>query len=370
MTQILEHFSFKLPDDVPYYENEDVYVRIKEGCLVDYHNASRDLRKFYIKCSTYLTANPGRPSLSAGAGNGNGEKRLELVIRYLSGCGCSAPDVQCALIMLDTIIDFDHEDPAVNVSNELLAKALSCIVFALYQAAIQSGNTITSEERASSYSVCLRETRNVRLADDNLYAAAIHADAAIYRGLVASTALRITSLLSRSAAQYNIDVHNSPRYRIFRHLWHEMDTRDEEMVAEERKRLGKIAKAPNAYRCAAEGCGVEGSSKTALLHYAGKCPGEFKPSYCSKECQKQDWPVHKQICKPCSKDSTVPANSGPTIKVNIDDPSVLDNEIHTEGSVERIIEFPHPDMPGGKMRIKSRTLSPLFLKYLRSVGTA
>jgi hypothetical protein len=129
--------------------------------------------------------------------------------------------------------------------------------------------------------------RDIRVANDHLYAAAIYADAAISRGLTTPIALWVTSLLTRSGTQYNIDVRNSPRYRVFHNLWRAMDNREAEMDAEDNKRSAKVAKAPNAYKCAAKGCGVEGTSKTALPRCAGTCPSGSKPSYCSKDCQKK-----------------------------------------------------------------------------------
>ncbi|KAJ7511774.1 hypothetical protein B0H11DRAFT_1952873 [Mycena galericulata] len=352
----VQGFFFTLPDDVPFYENEEAYVRVKQS-LVDYHSASSDLRQSFIDCSAYLVANPGS-RVAPDAAEGDGEARLEVAIRRLSGCGGFLQDVNRALSALDTIIDPDHEDPSVDVSDALVAKAFSCKAFAFiekYEAAVKN--------------------RNVRLANDHLYAAAIHADAAVSRGLVTPTALGVVSLLTRSAEQYKHDVRNSPRYRIFVSLWRAMDRRDEEMAAEDRKRAAKIAKAPNAYKCAAGGCGVEGTSKKALLRCSGKCPAEYKPSYCSKECQKTDWPVHKQICKPGSESknsASAPATTGgPPIKVSMNDPSALDDEISSEvGGVERIIEFPHPGMPGGKLRIVSKHLSPAFLRYLKGSMSA
>ena len=44
---------------------------------------------------------------------------------------------------------------------------------------------------------------------------------------------------------------------------------------------------PKAYVCAADGCGLEATSKTALMRCAGPCKLEDKPSYCSKECQRR-----------------------------------------------------------------------------------
>ncbi|KAJ7729105.1 hypothetical protein DFH07DRAFT_969647 [Mycena maculata] len=120
MSQIVEeHFAFKLPDNVPLYQNENEYVQVRESCLIDYHeSASRDLRESFIEASAYITANPS-PSLYPGVVDGDGEKRLELAIRFqlasspsshmsychpevivdnrcMSGCGRDAPDIKRA----------------------------------------------------------------------------------------------------------------------------------------------------------------------------------------------------------------------------------------------------------------------------------
>jgi hypothetical protein len=87
---------------------------------------------------------------------------------------------------------------------------------------------------------------------------------------------------------------------------------------------------------------------------SGKCDQDVKPSYCSKECQKADWPNHKSFCKPgmpCSVIDSAPLTpnaqsySGPTPK----------------GAYRVPV-----NMPGGEsFRMTSSTFSPQEMKDMR-----
>lgn len=70
-------------------------------------------------------------------------------------------------------------------------------------------------------------------------------------------------------------------------LWGLVERRDKVMDAARRKREAKERRKPNAYQCANEGCPVRASSQMGLKQCAGPCPEEYKPSYCSKECQRK-----------------------------------------------------------------------------------
>ena len=61
----------------------------------------------------------------------------------------------------------------------------------------------------------------------------------------------------------------------------------ERQKIEEENRLAKVAKAPNQYHCAADGCGIQAVNKSALRKCGGHCPLDQKPHYCSADCQAQ-----------------------------------------------------------------------------------
>ncbi|KAJ6464385.1 hypothetical protein C8R45DRAFT_939908 [Mycena sanguinolenta] len=134
----------------------------------------------------------------------NDDNRIH-VSRCISGCGGFLKKIDMALsVQLDTILDPDNED---STDNRMLTSS------------------------------CMRKrgAKATPGSETTTYTAAICADAAIARGLTSPTALHIITLLHRSATQYNMDVRNSPRFRVLKNLWRALDKREEEMVADEKK---------------------------------------------------------------------------------------------------------------------------------------
>ncbi|KAF7305939.1 MYND-type domain-containing protein [Mycena chlorophos] len=110
-------------------------------------------------------------------------------------------------------------------------------------------------------------------------------------------------------------------------------------------------KQPLRYRCAAVGCGIEADHGRMLKRCSGPCDEDKKPHYCSKECQKNDWPNHKGFCKPgapCSVVDTDKAlNSAPLSKKG--QRSILINT------------------PGGQMNFASSTISPQVMREVKEL---
>lgn len=109
--------------------------------------------------------------------------------------------------------------------------------------------------------------------------------AGFYADMSAALGLKSPIVLALASAINGADLRNHYLFSKFKAIWGLLDQREREVKAEEEKRTGKVLKAPLAYKCAAEGCGIEGKNKAALRRCAGKCPTAMKPSYCSKECQ-------------------------------------------------------------------------------------
>ena len=129
--------------------------------------------------------------------------------------------------------------------------------------------------------------RNNLLGNDFLYEAAQYADVAAGWGHVSPAVLNIARHLLRLGQNNGLDVRHTKRYEPFEDLWKAWNVRVQEMAEEKRVKDAKAGRHPNAYACAAPGCGVMAKERKAFMRCSGKCPPERKPHYCSKTCQKK-----------------------------------------------------------------------------------
>ncbi|RDX40999.1 hypothetical protein OH76DRAFT_1412511 [Lentinus brumalis] len=289
------------------YEHMGEYVSIKQNCCFPY-DAQPDMQEMMRECSRYLTAHPTREIGERFEREQGPEAILELGFRYLSGCGVKRKSLQGALYMFDMLTDdFAAGSDYVGdrAPEEIRAQAHS----AAAQAYWDEWCLDTDEARADDHAELHRFGRPFNPAGESPYAplvfAAVHASHSVQLGLVSPAVLwvgfgvkDVVERIRGTDVQVTSTGEEVDWALEFRPLWDALKKRENEIVAEERRRRAKIAKNPGAYVCAAEGCNVAGLHKAALRACGGGCPADLKPHYCSKECQKRDWPRHKVVCKP------------------------------------------------------------------------
>lgn len=131
---------------------------------------------------------------------------------------------------------------------------------------------------------------NKRWNIDSLYRAGNNANESISLGLISPGALRAGFSIETQGFRRHEDNRfpglNTDRFERLTELWEAIDARKEEVNKASAKRDAKVSRSPLKYVCSAEDCGIQATKKSGLLRCAGKCPVVFKPSYCSKECQK------------------------------------------------------------------------------------
>ncbi|OCH88808.1 hypothetical protein OBBRIDRAFT_888846 [Obba rivulosa] len=319
----------KIPDGVVMYDNMAEYCSLKIATQYN-HNEQPALTEILEECSKYLGSNPSETLLV------RAQERDILLTQtsasYLSGCGLRRSSAEGALRMWDGITDPQNPELVHGASAETVAKAFSSSAkayFDKYMTPPDALETLAREERWF-------ERRH---------------------GVGGSPAC-------------GLPVHGSetPRFRAFKHLWKAVNDRMKEVHAEEQRRQAKIAKAPNAYTCAREGCGIQATNKAAFKSCGGSCPPEIKPHYCSKECQRTDWRQrHKRICRP---GSDIPVNAlvlhDSSAVLQLGKPGASFDEVDVVNEEEgpgTQINIPGPD--GSQYTVKSQNLSPDFMRYLR-----
>jgi len=123
-----------------------------------------------------------------------------------------------------------------------------------------------------------------------LYDAGNNANEAIALGLISPAALMVASRIEsagfRRPEDNKFPEHSTERFERLTDLWEAFDARTAEIAEEGLKREAKVSKDPLGYFCAAEDCGIVATKKSTLRRCGGGCPRAFKPSYCSKYCQK------------------------------------------------------------------------------------
>ncbi|KAH9828684.1 uncharacterized protein C8Q71DRAFT_792945 [Rhodofomes roseus] len=325
------------------------YVQLLQGCCCSYYevNESNDLGRAYSEAFTRLNARSIK-EVANGVLAGNAEDVVEFGMRFCTGSGGAEKNVATALSAWEHIVSPSSDMPPLS---QPPSRRVLAIAYAL-QAKVYDDRAFVDITRG-------------RLQISDLLRAAKAANAGAALGLVAPIVLRVAEYVATGPVPFR----ELPEFVGLEDMWRAWDRRVEEMAREQLVRDRKVARAPNAYRCAMKGCGIEGTKKAALMRCAGKCEGAYKPHYCSKECQKKDWKQHKPNCKP-----GVPSRAGSPFE---DVTTRQDNDaspgrdpwdehpLPQNPGRERVITVPAPGRPGQSFEIASSTMSSEMLKEVR-----
>ncbi|KAI0668941.1 hypothetical protein C8Q78DRAFT_218830 [Trametes maxima] len=383
--QTIRQYTIDLPKDLPFYENEEDYVKVRHSCTFDYHSFPAPQQQ-HIDCSIHLSKTPFNVVATA-LERGDPEGIIDLGLRYSTGCTVSA-NVEQSLDTWEAITDPGHRHalPSDRLTPSILARTYSLLADTYRVLSELAFDGLPVHRAATPLypdRVLPDGEQDVYTANNFLYLAASYAEAAVAWGIVSPAVLNIARHLIHLGQRQRLETRDTPRYKRFIHLWRAHDTRQEEMAQDRRVREAKMARAPNAYICAAQGCGITSKQKKGLMKCAGKCPPERKPHYCSKDCQRRDWGHHKRFCKPDSQlDRDAASALAPTDGQHIDlesapvldtDSSAIDWDVTQLTAYEgpdRSIEVPIPGRPGETAMLYSRNLTPAVMRFMRNVMVA
>ena len=179
------------------------------------------------------------------------------------------------MIWWGKIVDPIHPDHPSTTSRHIQTRALSCLASAFLERSNMDHNAVQI---------------------DHLYRAGKFADMAATLGFVSPTMLgiagRIEEVGLRKQADCKFKGVDTTRYANLDFLWSAYEVHQAGISSKNQHRESKISKAPNSYHCAAEGCGIQATSKSGLSRCSGPCAANVKPSYCCKSCQKVVGPLH------------------------------------------------------------------------------
>ncbi|KAI0641058.1 hypothetical protein C8Q79DRAFT_920474 [Trametes meyenii] len=383
---VLRQHLVELPKDLPFFENQEEYVNVRHSCIFDYHSFPTP-RQQHIDCSTHLSNVPFEVAATA-LERGDPEAIIDLGLRYSTGCTVSA-NVEQSLDTWEAITNSHHPYALPNdkLTPSVLARTYSLLAETyrkLSDIAFDGFSVVRAATPLYPDRVLPNGEDDEYMPNGFLFLSAFYAEATVAWGLVSPAVLNIARHLIRAGEPQKLDIRNTPRYKRFVRLWRAYDTRQEEMARERRVYEAKTARAPNAYICAAQGCGITSKQKKGLMRCAGKCPPERKPHYCSKDCQRRDWGYHKHFCKPDSQIDHAAAESAPiptdgppvglggALALDTDSPTIDWNVLQptvVEGP-DRSIEVPIPGRPGETVTLYSRNLTPTAMRFMRDVMAA
>ncbi|KAI0722193.1 hypothetical protein C8T65DRAFT_134783 [Cerioporus squamosus] len=360
----------------------ELYIILKQELFYDYRQQP-PYRKLFSDALREWAECP-RERLERGALLMDGPSMLELSLRNLSQVDLRVSPEKTLGMMKDLTGIINRDDGTISHvfgSTRLIQlRAMAAIVYTKFRSLNWSQQT----ESLSS------------LQDGFMFSQiADFADLCAMADFLPPIVIRVMSWFAMLNVRFGVDLRNKvPSMRKNKDIWKAWDGYVLDMASRERVRLAKVAKAPNVYRCAADGCDVQAVHKGAFKKCPGSCSGRNEAHYCSKDCQRkvcanmsltvlcdlmmimtQHWMVHRYLC---TRDSPTTI-----IDDDDDDPEWMDIEIYDptyddddnleddavwatmEGS-EILIDIPLSSVSWYRkdevLRIRTKTFSPAFLR--------
>lgn len=365
------------------------YITLRHSTHLNYHHANIRLEEYKTLIPQAMKFVQDLPSIVLKAGGKDPKTLLELGIRYLF----SRPRRWRRSINESNLTDRYRQWTGYGVpSVDKPAAAAGWTFVAFHQ------ENVPVPLKARAYSLLARGWLDLAQQDSPktlnisyLYDAGNCANEAVALGLISPAVLMVGSRIEaagfRRPGQNKFPEYSTERFERFADLWEALDARKAELAEESLKREAKVSKDPLSYSCAAEDCGIVATKKSTLWRCGGKCPREFKPSYCSKYCQTavsfpsipaswimvftflfpfQDRKHHKPYCRPDAKESSVRPTDSTSVATTIEQrPDPLEEDANSEKfqpGPERSINV---DLDGRNVQIASSTIPPHFLREMK-----
>ncbi|KAI0326276.1 hypothetical protein GY45DRAFT_126022 [Cubamyces sp. BRFM 1775] len=269
----------------------DAYQEIRFTCLHDYRHGPFDLSTHPPSPFDGTPAARYLVSLSGRASKGNSAPlKIELALRYLSGWETrGTPDPDSALQALQPLTELKLETfPRGRLTEilsaddlepvRLIAQVHSIAAYAYYLKYITPADARIRPSCASKENLI-----------HNLLTAVRHAHVAAKMQFITRGVLWAGFAFQGIAETVGVPL---TRFKHYTPLWHAMEQRELAMFG----RAGDITFRTGYFYEGECGLGSSCWETRNLEPCSGPCPAHLKPKYCSRECRKEYWPLHKGLC--------------------------------------------------------------------------
>ncbi|KAI1789029.1 hypothetical protein LXA43DRAFT_601353 [Ganoderma leucocontextum] len=345
---------------IPYDHEFEVYTTLKEELFHDYRHRP-DYKNLFTEGLRSLTDMPVEKLLH-GLEMKDDPLILELCIRRFSGCQYDEGfDFSDTMDLLQRMTGHPRLNCVHGPSSLLRARAAATVAWGCFRCLYWSpySNPFADISGPSM-------PASATFVDGMLRFAAVCAAADFIPPIV----LRIASWAMSCNALYGINVWRTPLGAPYAPLRGTYEHHNALRNNDEAKRLAKVARAPNRYRCAADGCPIQCMTRGGLLRCGGHCLPSKKPYYCSMECQKRHWYVHRYECK---QGISIVDDDGDPNWVDVEtykpapyqDNDLSDSQVwENDENPEIFVDIPETSwyQKGDFYRIRTKSLSPALLR--------